>query len=140
MSDQREVCLVVGEGDVVLWSDASDDPSALPDSRARWDAIWARRGALVEIAHSHPRGPAAFSQEDHTTMEALVMALGRPLRFSVVAPTAMMVRECHLARGEATNGGDEVAHGADLRVSPGDEPWWADLLRLASGMRRAEEE
>ncbi|MBW2458668.1 MAG: hypothetical protein JRI68_29490 [Deltaproteobacteria bacterium] len=37
------------------------------------------------IAHSHPMGPVAFSQEDQTTMSALDSALGRRLRFSVVA-------------------------------------------------------
>ena len=33
----REVLLLIGEDDVVLWSDASDSPVALPDSRLRWE-------------------------------------------------------------------------------------------------------
>ncbi len=90
----------------------------MPDSRARWEAIWSRRETLIEIAHSHPVGPLAFSYEDQTTMEALEPALGRTLRFSVVAPTGMIARE--------------GANGETLRIDP--EPWWADLLRQLSGM------
>lgn len=112
----REVCFLIGGGDVVLWADASDDPAAMPDTRDRWTAIWERRERLVEIAHSHPRGPAGFSATDEATMEALTSALGRELRYSVVAPRVTVARD-----------GGETA-----RVDP--EPWWADLLRLASGM------
>ena len=118
---RREVCMLIGEGDTVLWSDASDSPVALPDSRARWEAIWSRRELIVEIAHSHPVGPEAFSREDDTTMEALVTALGRPLTFSVVAPNAMV--RCLKKPNE------------DYEVSLVEsEPWWASLLRLASSM------
>ena len=53
-------------------------------------------------------------------MEALESALGKPLRFSVVAPDGMIARQ----------------GGVDADV--GDEPWWAALLRLASGMARPE--
>lgn len=112
----REVFFLIGRGGALLWSDASDSPAALPDSRARWQAIWAHRAELEELAHSHPAGPLAFSQEDETTMAALESALGKQLRFSVVAPSGMLVR----------------ADGADTRL--GREPWWASLLRLASGM------
>ena len=114
----REVCFLIGAGEAILWADASDSPAALPDSRARWEAIWSRRGDLTEIAHSHPIGPAAFSREDETTMEALDSALGRVVRFSVVAPRIMIARE----------------GGKVVEVAP--EPWWAPLLRLASGMER----
>ena len=71
----REVCLLIGRGDSILWSDASASPVWLPDSRERWDAIWRHRAELVEIAHSHPVGPLAFSGEDETTMAALAAAL-----------------------------------------------------------------
>ena len=107
---------MIGRGGAVLWSDASTSPVRLPDSRARWEAIWSLRAEIEEIAHSHPVGPRAFSAEDESTMEALESALGRPLRFSVVAPDGMIARQ----------------GGADALV--GDEPWWASLLRLASGM------
>ncbi|MBX3188770.1 MAG: Mov34/MPN/PAD-1 family protein [Labilithrix sp.] len=126
-ANMREVCMLIGEGDVVLWSDASDSPVRLPDSRARWEAIWSRREALVEIAHSHPVGPLAFSREDETTMAALVSALGRPMRFSVVAPggTVRTVFAPSVARVEE--------YETSLVES---EPWWASLLRLASGFTR----
>ena len=113
----REVCFLIGPDDAVVWSDASDSPVALPDSRARWEAIWTRRETLVELAHSHPVGPSRFSQEDETTMTALTGALGRPLIFSVVSPHGMVRR-----------GPD----GEDSDVT--EEPWWAPLLRAASHM------
>ncbi|WP_224248797.1 hypothetical protein [Hyalangium gracile] len=114
---RREVCFLIdGEGRI-LWSDASTSPVSLPDSRARWEAIWSRRAQLAEISHSHPVGPLAFSHEDETTMEALIVALGTRPRFSVVAPDGMIVRD---------------RDGQEARVA--EEPWWTQLLRLASGM------
>ena len=50
-------------------------------------------------------------------MVALDAALGRKLRYSVVSPACVVVRE---------NG---------HRVEPSEpEPWWVPLLRAASGM------
>lgn len=118
---KREVCFLIGKAGAVLWSDAGPGPSAMPDSRARWEAIWSLREELEEIAHSHPHGPLAFSTEDRTTIDALDAALGRRLRFSVVAPNGMVVREGHL------DAGAEKPHAER-------EPWWAALLRLASGI------
>ncbi len=112
---RREVCFVIARG-AIVWSDVSSSPALLPDSRDRWDAIWAHRETLDEVAHSHPLGPDAFSPEDETTMDALDAALGRPLRYSVVTPTLLIVRE----------------HGH--RVGEQSEPWWVPLLRAASGM------
>lgn len=114
----REVCFIIGKGGAILWADASDSPSALPDSRARWEAIWTHRGDIEVIAHSHPIGPAAFSAEDNSTMEALDSALGRSIRYMVVAPRVTITRQA-----ETTE-----------EVIP--EPWWAALLRLASGMQK----
>jgi hypothetical protein len=114
--DKREVCLLIGRDGAVLWRDASDSPVWLPDSRARWEAIWRLRDELEEIAHSHPVGPLGFSAEDETTMAALTEALGRPVRFSVVAPDGMVVRE----------------DGRDILVTR--EPAWAAILRSGSGM------
>jgi Prokaryotic homologs of the JAB domain len=113
----REVCFLIGKGGAILWSDNGPNAVALPDSRARWEAIWTRRNELEEIAHSHPVGPLAFSNEDETTMEALTSALGKSLVFSVVAPDGMIRRE----------------EKRDALVK--EEPWWARLLRLASGVR-----
>jgi hypothetical protein len=112
----REVCFLIGADGAVLWSDASTTAFALPDSRDRWDAIWSRRAELVEIAHSHPLGPLGFSEEDRTTMLALRSALGRAMRFSVVAPDGVLAD---------SGAGPE-------RVVP--EPAWAAALRVAWGM------
>lgn len=114
----REVCYLIDAEGRVLWSDASESPVALPDSRARWEAIWARRNAIAEIAHSHPIGPLGFSHEDETTMAALAAALGRSPRFSVVAPAGMVAR----------------VDGRDLLVD--EEPAWAASLRRDSGMTK----
>jgi hypothetical protein len=113
----HEVLFLIGRGGAILWCDESDSPALLPDSRARWEAIWRLREELEEIAHSHPLGPRAFSREDETTMQALGAALGKKLRFSVVAPDGMIARE-----------GDEP-------TVIDEEPWWAPLLRTASGMK-----
>ena len=43
----REVFFLIGERGDILWSDASDSPVRLPDSRARWEAIWSRRDRIV---------------------------------------------------------------------------------------------
>lgn len=112
----REVCFLISKDGTILWADASRSPVALPDSRERWEAIWTLRDELHEIAHSHPMGPSAFSSEDESTMAAIDSALGRTVRYSVVAPRKMIAR----ADGETF----------DIDI----EPWWAGLLRLASGM------
>jgi hypothetical protein len=116
----REVFFLIGENERVLWSDASNSPVRLPDSRARWEAIWSRREEIVEIAHSHPIGPMAFSREDETTMRALVTALGRPILFSVIAPHGMIRRR------------EEIEEEVEVDLFVNEEPWWAALLRHAS--------
>lgn len=118
----REVFMLIGRGGALLWSDASSDPSRLEDSQARWQAIWRHRDELEELSHSHPLGPLAFSEEDVTTMAALEAALGKSLKFSIVAPSGMLLKLGEVER----------------RVD--DEPWWAALLRLASGMRAVPQE
>jgi proteasome lid subunit RPN8/RPN11 len=77
------------------------------------------REHIEVIAHSHPIGPAAFSAEDTSTMEALDAALGKSMSYMVVAPRVTISR----------TGATETTE-----VSP--EPWWAALLRLASGMQK----
>lgn len=116
-----EVCFLLDASGAVLWSDRSDGPAALPDSRTRWEAIWRHRDELAEIAHSHPRGPLAFSAEDETTMGAIDAALGRRLAYCVVTPDAVL-------RGYAGR------HHA-VRCAPvAPEPSWAARLRVASGL------
>ena len=119
--EAREVCFIIGEGDVVLWCDASDSPVAIPDARERWEAIWSRRELVVEIAHTHPLGGLHFSSTDEGTMEALDAALGRKLIYSVVTPDAMLRRTWP----------DPESHRDDTVEN---EPWWVPLLRVASGL------
>ena len=115
----REVCLLISKEGAILWSDASTTPWALPDSRARWEAIWGHRAQLAEIAHSHPGGPLDFSEVDRETMVGIDAALGRRLRYSVVAPEGVVVR---------------TEAGLQGVLEPEREAWWVPLLRLASGM------
>lgn len=117
---KREVFLLVDKRGAIIYADASDSPSLLPDSRARWEAIWSRRDDIDVIAHSHPIGPSAFSAEDESTMAALDDALGKPMRYAVVAPSVTITRQGLTASA--------------LQLSP--EPWWVALLRLASGMTK----
>lgn len=112
----REVFFLIGAGGRVLYQDEGSSAAALPDSRARWQAIWEHREQIEELSHSHPLGPLAFSREDESTIEALQSALGRRLCFSIVAPSGMLRRQ----------------DGEDAAVLT--EPAWAALLRRASGM------
>lgn len=82
---RREVLYLIGEDDVVLYSEVSTSASELPDRRARWEAIWAHRFQLVEIVHSHPSGPLQFSACDETTMRALDQALGVSIQYAILA-------------------------------------------------------
>ena len=88
--------------------------TAIPDSRARWAAIWENRERLTEIAHTHPGGLLRFSQEDLTTMEAVEAALGKPLEWSIVTEDAFLTR----FDGEDRNRDDA--------------PWWLPVLREIS--------
>jgi hypothetical protein len=114
---EREVLFLLDRQDLVLWSDVGT-ASALGDSRERWEAIWSRRERLQAVAHSHPRGPLGFSEVDRSTMAALDAALGRPLRYLVVAPEGVVARQ-----GEV-----------EEMVDP--EPPWAGRLRAESRMER----
>src|SRR5688572_6737356 len=113
----REVCFLIDADGDVLWRDDSGTPSALPDSRARWEAIWTYRAVLAEIAHSHPSGLLRFSTVDLSTMDAIDAALGRSLAYAVVTDESV------LRRG---------VDGATLVVDV--EPGWVVQLRAASDM------
>jgi hypothetical protein len=110
-----EVCYLIDDRGRVLWVD-DGTLLALPDSSARWQAIWRWRRELSEIAHSHPLGPLEFSHEDETSMAAITAALGRAPRFSVLAPGGMVTR----------------VDGRTIRILH--EPAWAYVLRRQSGM------
>lgn len=114
----REVFLLIGRGGAVLWSDASESAAALPDSRARWEAIWRHRHEVELLVHSHPIGPHAFSAEDESTMAAVEPALGKKLAWAILSPQGVLVRDP-----------DGREHTLDVR------PWWQSLLATASGMR-----
>jgi hypothetical protein len=111
-----EVCFLLDAAGTVLWRDSSGNPSAMPDSRARWAAIWARRGELAEVAHSHPHGPLGFSAQDLSTMDALDAALGRPLTYAVVTPDNLLRRR---PDGRTLVEDVEPAWVADLRAASG---------------------
>jgi hypothetical protein len=111
-----EVCFLLDAAGTVLWRDASGDPSALPDSRARWLAIWSHREHLAEVAHSHPHGPSEFSVTDLSTMDAIDTALGRPLGYAVVTPETLLRRR---PDGRTLVDDDEPAWVADLRAASG---------------------
>src|SRR5690349_9461748 len=115
----REVCLLTGRDGESVRSDPSDSAVPRPASRGRRGAGWRLREGLRGLGHSHPLGPRGFRPEDETTMEAPLLALGRPVRCSVVAPEGTLVRE----------------HGQDrLRA---EEPAWTAELRARSGMATA---
>lgn len=118
----REMFFVIGRGGAILWSDAGDSAGSIPDKRERWESIWKLRDEIEELSHSHPAGPRGFSHEDETTMQALRAALGTAIVFSVVAPNGTVRRQ-----------NDE-----DVHVELKDEPWWANLMRRASGMLEEE--
>lgn len=129
----REVCFLIGHDGAILWSDASDHPASMPDSRERWTRIWELRDRIAEIAHSHPGGGLHFSSTDEETMAAIDAGLGRCLSYSVITPDAMLRRP-----GEAKDPADPTA----ATESTGDhvveaEPWWTALLRSASHMNHS---
>lgn len=111
----REVLLLIDRQGRVLWADHGG-PSSLPDSRARWEAIWAHREELDEVVHTHPRGMLRFSSEDESTMQALSTALAQVPVFSIVTDTGMLRR---------VQGRDVLVH---------ELPWWVPLIRQASGL------
>ncbi len=116
MSDPVEACFLVGRAGAVLWAERSTDPAALPDSRARWEAIWRYREDLAIVAHTHPHGPAAPSSTDRSTMEGVDAALGRALDYAVVTPDAVL-----------------LCRDGETWIEQ-DEPWWVWLLRTTSGL------
>jgi hypothetical protein len=116
-----EVCFLLDGAGTVLWRESSGDPSALPDSRRRWTAIWAHRAVLAEVAHSHPLGPLAFSAQDLSTMDAIDAALGRALAYAVVTVDNLLRRR---PDGRTLVEADEPPWVSDLRTESGMEGTW----------------
>ena len=100
-------------GESLVWV-SMGSLTAIPDSRARWNAIWENREDLTEIVHTHPGRLLRFSHEDLTTMEAVESALGRPLRWSIVTDDGYFSQ----FDGKAGN----------LAA----KPWWLPVLRELS--------
>ena len=117
---QREVCFLIGARRTVLWSDASDEPrGAAGLARALGGHLAAPRAARGDLptATRSARWPSRRGRDHHGGAGE---ALGRTLRFSVVAPDGMVLRL------------------PDGTVQPHEgEPWWAALLRLPRAWRRA---
>ena len=76
--DMREVCFLIGRGGAILWADASDSPAALPDSRARWEAIWQPPRRARSDRALPPDRPRRVLRRGRSTMEAIDSALGKP--------------------------------------------------------------
>lgn len=133
----REVCFLIDHDGAILWSDASDHPASMPDSRERWTRIWELRERLAEIAHSHPGGGLHFSSTDEETMAAINAGLGRRMTYSVITPDAMLRRPGETeASADGTN--DSAESTGDHVVEA--EPWWTALLRSASDMNHSSTE
>jgi len=124
-----EVCFLVSAGGEVLWSDRGS-PGALPDSVDRWHAIWHHRAALDVIAHTHPGGLLAFSEEDRTTMAAIDAALGRPLRYAVVTAHGVLYRD---RDGSVRQADHEPAWVAALRAASAEEVTHGDSQHHVPG-------
>ena len=108
----REVCFILVEDRILRCYIGT--ASSIPDSRERWNVIWAHREEITEIAHTHPGDFLGFSREDLTTMEAVEAGTARTYTWSIVT------REGYLSR---TDGNDEQRE---------DRPWWLEPLRLLS--------
>lgn len=108
----KEICFVLAGEAIVRISVGSS--TAIPDSQARWNAIWKNREDLTEIVHTHPGGMLRFSQEDLSTMEAVEAALGKPLAWSIVTEDGFLTR----------------FDGEDRKRD--DAPWWLPVLRELS--------
>ena len=108
----REVCFILVDEKILRVYFGSS--TKIPDLRERWEIIWAHRGEITEIVHSHPGGFLEFSSEDLTTMEAVEAGTGKVFTWSIVTESGLLSR---LA-------------GRDSRRE--DCPWWLELIRRLS--------
>jgi hypothetical protein len=108
----REVCFLLVQDKILRAYFGS--ATSIPDEREHWEAIWAHRNEITEIAHSHPGGFLDFSHEDLTTMEAVEAGTGKTFTWSIVTKMGFRSRK----------------EGKDhLRA---DSPWWLSLIRRLS--------
>lgn len=81
-----EAAVVINlHGEPVYWHlPAGRTASALPDSERLWAALWAHRGQLGGLAHTHPGGLLRPSWTDLTTFAACEDGLGLRLDWWIV--------------------------------------------------------
>ncbi len=112
LKPMREVCfLLVGDKILRVYFGSA---TSIPDERERWEAIWAFRNEITEIAHSHPGEYLGFSHEDLTTLEAVEAGTGKTFTWSIVTRKGFRSRR----------------DGKDHRRE--DSPWWLKLIRRLS--------
>lgn len=82
----REVAVLLNEYGMPLYWHAPDSATSyyLPDSRPLWNVMWELRAQLREVAHVHPGMMLEPSDEDLTTFDAVDLALGTRIAWSIV--------------------------------------------------------
>ena len=110
----RELCFIITKDERILRI-YTGSATRVPDSRARWKAIWTYRDEIREIVHTHPGGFLRFSNEDLTTMEAVEAATGFTYRWSIVTESSYLYRDGY--------------EGEDILVTGEGNAWWINFLR-----------
>jgi len=116
--------VVAADGSVLHWHQpAGRSAMSLPDSRDLWEVIWAHRGLIAGIAHTHPgSGWPRPSWEDVTTFAACEDGLGRRLSWWIA--TSDRVRRYHWSGPRK----HDYAGGFPVGPTP-----WLGHLRVISG-------
>jgi|SRR5688572_12604460 len=108
----QEICFILVDDKILRVYFGS--PTRIPDSRERWETIWAHRDEITEIVHTHPSDFLDFSKEDLTTMEAVEAGTGKEFAWSIVTQAGYLTRKA----------------GRDVQRE--DTPWWINLIRKLS--------
>lgn len=119
----KEVGVVVEGGEAVYWHlPIERSARALPDSAVLWRVLWARRGIMDGVAHSHPgAGQPHPSREDLTTFAGVEAGLGRRLKWWITS--ADMLIELNWVGPTAEDYASEIRE---------DRPPWLERLRALS--------
>jgi len=83
-----EIAMVFDKlGSAIFWlSPQGSHPGAIEDSTTLWERIWANRGSIGGVVHTHPwDGKPSPSHTDVTTWSALERALGVRLLWPIVS-------------------------------------------------------
>ena len=108
----KEICFILVDEKILRVYFGSQ--TKIPDSRERWETIWAHRDEITEIAHTHPGDFLDFSKEDLTTMESVEAGTGKQFAWSIITQTGYLTRKA----------------GRDIQRE--DAPWWISLIRKLS--------